>query len=195
MWKMWNRRIVASSNDGWSEGDEELRRITAHHEAGHAVATYVSGGTVHAISIAPDAEYLGQTLASPSSATGAAFAIHAGPWAEARSRWKLSSFDLDDPYQGKLFEDMVFHAWTLNAHGNGAPSDGDFWVMATDREEVEGVVVVDHEYRRHQWNRELENYWEATKEVATLLLRGDTIGQHEVSAIVERLNPGARRLI
>lgn len=171
--------------------EAELRRITAHHEAGHAVATYVGGGTVHSISIEPTAETLGQTVMSPRDGTGAAFAIHGGPFAEARSQWLLSTFDLSDHYHHELFERMVWKAWMLNLHGNGVPSDGDLMQMANQTEEADGLMVV-FNYRRDQWDILLETLWEAIQEVADLLLRGDTIAQTEVAEIVERRNPGAR---
>jgi hypothetical protein len=165
---------------------EELRRITAHHEAGHAVATYVRGGTVDSITIMPTATLLGETLTSPKSWTATAFAIHAGPWAEARVQWQLSTFDLDDNYHSRLFEDKLHQAWMLNLDG-----DGDLMKMATAQEELEGLQIV-HNYRTDQWNKELEAYSPAIQEVAALLLQGDTLAQAEVAEIIDRLDPGAR---
>jgi hypothetical protein len=147
---------------------------------------------IHSITIEPTAETLGATVLSPKDATCAAFAIHAGPWAEARAQWLLSTFDLGDHYQYGLFRSMLQDAWLLNLHGNGVPSDADFMVMATGQEEAEGLMVV-HDYRRDQWNEELENYWGSIQEVAAFLLRGDIIAQAEVAEVVERRNPGARK--
>lgn len=67
--------------------DIDQRVITAHHEAGHAVAAEMRGdGEVRALAIEPTDQYLGKTWfrAKPADL---AFVTFAGPWAEARCRW------------------------------------------------------------------------------------------------------------
>lgn len=96
----------------------EERLLTAHHEAGHAVAALMRGdGELRSITIEPTAAYLGHT-GYRGKPCDAAFVTYAGPWAEARAQWPLPTLEGEDD-DGLAFEDYVSGAFPLNADGDG----------------------------------------------------------------------------
>lgn len=73
--------------------DADGRRLTAHHEAGHAVAVAkCSGGRVDEIDITYNPDHRGRTL-HDHRPEDQAFIIYAGPWAHALVLWKYEAFD------------------------------------------------------------------------------------------------------
>lgn len=80
------------------DGDEEYegQRVTAHHEAGHAIAAMKTGGRVRQMNICDrnEDDKNGYTIASYPD-VDEAFYIYAGPWAEAKFSKPSETIDLD----------------------------------------------------------------------------------------------------
>ena len=97
--------------------------LTAHHEAGHAVAALMRGGEVVSVTIKPTARRGGGCEIRPGSADAAdfwAFNYYAGPWAEARAQWTQPTIDEDSfDDEGRCFADHVATAFV------GSPPDFD----------------------------------------------------------------------
>jgi hypothetical protein len=88
------------------------RYLTAHHEAGHAVAALLRGAELTSITIDPTPERAGYT-GFRGKRWDSQFFTYAGPWAEARSQWTEDSLDgVDD--DGCLFGDYVVYAFLVN---------------------------------------------------------------------------------
>jgi hypothetical protein len=91
--------------------------VTAHHEAGHAVAAMMrGGGEFVSVTIEPTADHLGFTRYR-GHAWDRAFVIYAGPWAEARVQWPVSDINSEDD-DGAIFDDYVIAALWRNADGD-----------------------------------------------------------------------------
>jgi hypothetical protein len=109
-----------------TDADEpDDRYLTAHHEAGHAVAALVCrGGKLISITIDPPPkhpEYAGDTNVKVERPPDLHFAVYAGPWAEARSQWtrdNLDSLDDEDDH-GRPFRCYVRKAFdVINRDGD-----------------------------------------------------------------------------
>jgi hypothetical protein len=93
---------------------ESQRYSTACHEAGHAVAAVMRGGTFSSISIDPTLAYDGGTHIQCDSRV-TEFVIYAGPWAEARAAWPTGlSLDAIDA-EGRTFAQYVDVAFLCSA--------------------------------------------------------------------------------
>lgn len=79
-------RDAASTHRAELATMDSQRYSTACHEAGHAVAAVMRGGTFFSISIDPTVTYDGTTHMQCASCD-TEFVIYAGPWAEARADW------------------------------------------------------------------------------------------------------------
>jgi len=79
------------------EDQEKNQRLTAYHEAGHAVAVAnCPQGRVDEIDVGYNelvGEWLGQTLHDHRD-EDQAFIIYAGPWAHARAEWPEETIDV-----------------------------------------------------------------------------------------------------
>jgi len=155
---------------------DELYSI-ACHEAGHAVAAYVRGGSVDSMTIKPDGDHLGLTVTTLENASDRSFAIYAGLWAETRLVWPLPT--LEGECYGRTFEDCIELARLTNPYG-----DGELYVQSLAFEEYEGGLFV-RDAREWTWNEELENYWPAIKAVADILLRDSTATHADIKSAVE----------
>lgn len=158
----------------------EVRTWAAHHEAGHAVATLLRGGALRSVTIDPTVEHWGLTDGTVPTLSGT-FAIHAGPWAEARFRWPLprQEDDLDD------FSDYVTRVWRENVAGDG---DSALFELAREQEEAQGIFY-SYSDREAQWDRELEQYWPVIEAVAALLLAETTVDGDAVVSLFEEFKP------
>jgi hypothetical protein len=94
--------------------------LTAHHEAGHAVAALAcKDGKLISITIDPPPEhpeYAGSTHVQVEDAWQLQFAVYAGPWTEARRKWprdSLGSLD-DQDERGRPFREYVRDAFDVN---------------------------------------------------------------------------------
>jgi hypothetical protein len=139
-----------------------LREVTAHHEAGHAVALLIrGGGRLDYIDIYETADYRGYTHWN-GKVFDIAFITYAGPWAEARAQWPLADLDgLDD--DGCTFDDHVTAAFLANI-------DGDFEAYETCLASDPTFLASFQSSREECWNNELERVWPVVREVARLLL-------------------------
>jgi hypothetical protein len=137
------------------------RELTAHHEAGHAVAVLMRGaGQLHYIDLNATDEYLGYTHYA-SKPCDSAFITYAGVWAEARAQWPLADLDAEDD-DGCTFNDYVLGAFLANIDGDAEPYRT---LMDAD------PLPVEFQRRREQcWDQELEREWTVIQTVAQLLL-------------------------
>lgn len=82
------------------------RRQTAVHEAAHAVALAMRGGTGLWITIYPIGQVLGRVTHDKLPTADNDFVAFAGPWASARYQWEWDQTHEDD---GASFEDYLAH--------------------------------------------------------------------------------------
>jgi hypothetical protein len=165
----------------------DSRYQTAHHEAGHAVATLLrGGGELLSITIAPAGDYLGHTESRTKAVAGTdrLFITFAGPWAEARAQWAMPSLDREDD-DGCTFDDHLCGAWMVNADG-----DSDAYEDMRGEEvrfaEYLGITPGELRDRRERgWGDELERAWPVIQQVAKLLLAGDTVTDAVVREFVD----------
>jgi hypothetical protein len=117
------------------------------------------------------------------------FVTFAGPWAEARARWPLSSLEGEDD-DGCTFDDYLAAAWLLAKDG-----DHDDYEDMRDGD-VHGIAFAEHlgitpgEVRWRQergWGDELERAWGVIQQVADLLLAGTTVTDAVVRELVEEM--------
>ncbi|UYP19779.1 hypothetical protein OED52_04265 [Rhodococcus sp. Z13] len=160
--------------------DEQLR-ITAIHEAGHAVATLMrGGGTLRSVTITPGDDHLGLTLHN-SKPLDLGFIAYAGIWAEARALW--GDRPLDDTDEDMLtFDDYVFDVSLTQ------PSDAAI-VQQTEKEhlalqDMAGIPAEQKTALSEIWDRELEQVWPVILEVARLLLDGELVTHDVVESLL-----------
>src|SRR5271155_3311720 len=161
---------------------EDQRAITAHHEAGHAVAAVMRGELI-STTIEPTDDYLGYTeFCVKAWGSDETFVTFAGPWAEARAQWPGG--DEDD--EGCTADDYIAGAFLANLDG-----DLDDYRGHLDRERaLYGVwfdwIVGKGVKREVGWSRELEGVWPAIKAVAGLLLDGEHVDHATVEGLLDR---------
>lgn len=144
--------------------------LTAHHEAGHAAASVMRGGSeLRSITIKPTQDWRGHTL-SRMKVFDAAFIIYGGPWAEARAQWPLDTLDGEDD-DGYTFDDHLVGAWLLNHDGDGRAYEQSL----RDEAAALGGFIPDRESREATWSMELERAWPAIQRMAQLLLDGKPV--------------------
>ncbi|MCV7176136.1 hypothetical protein [Mycolicibacterium sphagni] len=146
----------------------EERRLTAQHEAGHAVAALLrGGGDLVSVTIEPTAKYAGHT-GFRSKVFDSAFITYAGPWAEARCQWP-DGLDLEsEDDDGLTFDDYVMGAWLRN------PDDwADYEAACAADVTAFGYPADLLHFRETAWCRELEGGpWPVIQQIAELLMRG-----------------------
>jgi hypothetical protein len=158
----------------------QRRRIEiAHHEAGHAVAAVLCGGTVHHLKLAvdlsdaglldPDRELIGVTRLT-SASRDAPFVSFAGPWAQWRHGTETGSDDYDTDLSDWLHLDDEIT-------GRDDPH-GDYTAMDFDNLSDELIDV---------WTRELERLWPMIAAVAALALDGQPVNTAVIELLGERL--------
>lgn len=148
--------------------EQSARSVTAHHEAGHVVASVMRGGsTFRSVDLASADEGHGLTLYN-AKAADVPFMAYAGPWAEARHTWPADVPVDDEDHDGLALDDLV-HA--LRPHDD----------------HVEQLQLLGIDVRPYEvWHRELEAVWPAVQTVAARLLAGDVLTDADVREVVER---------
>lgn len=160
------------------------RNLTAHHEAGHAVASVMRGGSsFRSVDLSRADEGHGLTL-HRCKPTDGPFIAYAGPWAEARYLWPA-----DVPLDGEDDDGMTFGDYVAGIF-LGQPDDAA--ALAPDDERVlllraHGVEVDPYAV----WHMELERAWPAVQRVAARLLAGDVLTDADVRQTVARLEGDA----
>lgn len=164
--------------------DTSLRAITAHHEAGHAVASVMRGGSSFRsvdLSNADDGHGLTLHRCKP---TDGPFIAYAGPWAEARYLWPA-----DVPLDGEDEEGTTFDEHVTGVL-LGQPDDAA--ALAADDERVQQLRAFGVEVDPYAvWHMELERVWPAVQSVAAQLLSGDVLTDADVRQTVARLEDDA----
>lgn len=157
--------------------------VTAHHEAGHAVATVMRGGAeLVSVTIESAEDYLGRTT-QRIKPTDSAFVTYAGPWAEARYLWQT------EPTGEFDFEDYVGGALLSN------PDDAKQYqqAIAAERAMLESAInntgialaeLLDVAGREQLWGRELEDRWPEIQQVARMLLDGEGVDHETVDRLL-----------
>lgn len=141
--------------------------VTAYHEAGHAIAIRLRGGTVNSVTVEPGlTTYLmphkrqilwrnGVRVKEPQEPEPLieddGFIAYAGSWAETRCRWTLPTVDAKDEH-GHHFSEYVSAILEMNT------SDYKHYQQAT-----KAVGAEDG------WSAELERHWPAIQLVAKRL--------------------------
>lgn len=144
---------------------DSTREVTAHHEAGHAVAVLMrGGGRLHYIDMSETADYRGYTHFN-AEVFDIPFITYAGPFAEARAQWPHDDLDGEDEY-GRTFGECVAAAFRANA-------DGDFEAYPAALRADPTTLASFQSRREKSWNIELEREWHVIEVVARRLL---TIG-------------------
>lgn len=174
--------------------DEDThRKVTAHHEAGHAVAAVMRGGSsLRSITLEPDG--LGGLTLHRGFRWDLGFIAYAGQWAEAyyadcagilprgltaaeylksgldEAREWLEYAHPDETEEHDDWAHIVAHLDDMAAMMTAVP--------AHQRPTDDGVLSV--------WARELEAVWPAIQTVAARLLAGDVLEDSDVRGIVGR---------
>jgi hypothetical protein len=171
--------------------------LTAHHEAGHAVAALMrGGGEVVSITIVPTPEYFGFTHTRV-KIFDTAFLTYAGPLAEARSHWP-EGVPLDDEYGDDDDDDVTFGDYVTAAFIRNADGDLEKYVECWKTDPAlaaidsgllsapEGVSVPTQGSVEAGWDTELERYaWPAVRALAVRLLDVRTMTGEEVVGLVD----------
>lgn len=151
--------------------DPGERQLTAIHEAGHAVAAVLRGGTFDVISIEPTVTRDGFIRTREVAACDYPFVIFAGPWAEARVQWPARPLDgVDD--DGRTFGQYVEDALLSNASDLRVyepDTDIAFEHLCADMFD-DGPPPPVPGPRDPSWNDELETCWPTIQWAADMLM-------------------------
>jgi hypothetical protein len=152
------------------------REVVAFHEAGHAVASVMRGGTFCGITIHHDGDRDGSRNVK-AAAHHLAFVTYAGPWAEARATWTGPVAGKD----GSTFKDHVALAFERNAEGDLRQ----YRLLMADLRAAYGdlntLFTIESETA---WGCELEAKWRVIREVAELLIAQADVSTEVVSALL-----------
>lgn len=172
---------------------EERLHITAHHEAGHAVAALMrGGGECHRITIEPTETHWGMTRTTVKPfVDDAGFSTFAGPWADARVRWPAElPFDECDE-DGCTFADLITEVFVNDADGDLEQYEA---VWESDRVQIapregklalpEGFSPMTEEWYEAKWSDELEQVWPVIQALATRLMEVRTMTGDETTKLV-----------
>ena len=155
--------------------------LTAHHEAGHAVATVLRRGKITSININLDrtrGEH-GETWTSAMQ-HDQSFITYAGPWAEARSQWTGANLDdVDDG--GCTFSDRLATCFELNQYDLALYN---LCVEKYDRGWNPLLSQHDLAERAADWSRQFETLWPIMCQVAQLLLAEESVTTDIIAALI-----------
>jgi hypothetical protein len=156
---------------------EVSRAATGFHEAGHAVAAVMRGGSsLTSVSLDEHLHGAGMTW-SRALVFDQPFLIWAGPWAEARHAWGDRPLD-DEDEDGCILDDYVAGVFMSQ------PDDAEQYRLAlralSDLGVPDGLTAA----TERVWAREMEDVWTAVEAVAAALLRGKVIDDAAVRTAV-----------
>ena len=169
--------------------------VTAHHEAGHAVAAVMRGGSSLRSIDMENAHNGHATTWHRSKPVDAPFIAYAGPWAEARYQWPdaIPLDGLDD--EGLTFDDHVAGVMLQQSEDAAAvaPNDAQYRAFRQSVADMsanppphydELVRSVEGSGPYDVWQRELVRAWPAIQAVAARLVAGDDLEDDDVRQLV-----------
>lgn len=168
------------------------RTLTAYHEAGHAVAALMRGGSSLLSVTLSDTHGAGITW-HRSHVWDQAFIAYAGPWAESRHQWGDRPLDdLDD--DGFTFDDVVAGCLLVGGADDATAIDRGLSIEAIAAEmggSADDPGIADQlrptaAARESVWQIELHRVWTAICEVAARLVAGQTVTSAEVDSYLRR---------
>ena len=170
---------------------DPVRTLTAFHEAGHAVAALMRGGS-SLLSVSLSVAHGEGITWHRSHVWDQAFIAYAGPWAEARYEWGDRPLDdLDD--DGCTFDEVIAGCTLAGGAGDapiidqGLSPEGIAAELGADSgsadvaDQLREIAAA----RESTWRMELERVWPTVGTVAARLLAGETVTNAEVAALLE----------
>jgi hypothetical protein len=185
----------------------EKLRVSAHHEAGHAVAAVLVGGSVEHLRLTDDrdsSKWGNCRSTMPTTVAKRGFNTFAGPWADVRAQWPegapLDGVDAN----GRTFSQCVAQEFAEDLYGDGLLDEdpsldlpelhelgvepdlfGDdlesyLWIW-----EQSGGNAADRATVEAEWLGKLEVLWPIIQALATQLLAVRDMDGVDVHAIVE----------
>ena len=161
----------------------------AHHEAGHAVAAVVRGGTLHDVFLGKvdwstdddSADTPGGTM-HQTAWEAQPFVTFAGPWAEAI--WMLEhEDDVDD------IDEALGYAWDNNIDGDAAKYEDRVSILSGAAAQL-GFPTIGRAWE-WQWSNEFEPLWPVVCQVAALLIDGQPVTHTVVRSLLDNLTEEA----
>ena len=154
----------------------------AHHEAGHAVAVIVRGGTLIDVFLGTADWSTDDTSADTPGGTrhqtefpAEPFVTFAGPWAEAM--WTVEHYDHVD----ELWEALDF-AWQNNSDGDTVKYEARVSLLSAAAAQL-GFPIIGRDWEV-DWAAELEPLWPAVCQVAALLIDNQSVTHDVVQSLV-----------
>ena len=154
----------------------------AHHEAGHAVAVIVRGGTLKDVFLGTADWSTDDTSADTPGGTrhrtaweAQPFVTFAGPWAEAM--WTVEhDDDIDDLYEA------LDYAWQENSDGDTAKYGARVSLLSAAAAEL-GFATIGRDWEV-EWAAELEPLWHIVCQVAALLIDNQPVTHDVVQSLL-----------
>lgn len=174
-------RFAPSSTPPSTEHD--LLDVAAHHEAGHAMAAVMRGGSsLRGVTIDVDRPGHGLTL-HRTAPWDNGFVAYAGPWAEARYLWGSGPLDERDD-DGCTFSDCVVG---VLLHQPGDAAMWGAWLHEPAQENArQAMADVGMTFAPEEvWDRELELVWPEIQTLAQRIRAGEVVTDAEVRHLYE----------
>ncbi|HVG84264.1 MAG TPA: hypothetical protein VM820_07085 [Vicinamibacterales bacterium] len=163
--------------------EHDLLDVTAHHEAGHAMAAVMRGGSsLRGVTIDVDRPGHGLTLLR-TAPWDTGFMAYAGPWAEARFVWGNRPLDAHND-NDCTFSDCVVG---VLLHQSDDAAMWGAWHHEPAQESVRqamadlGMTFAPEEV----WDRELELVWPEIQTLAQRIRAGESVTDTEVRDLYE----------
>lgn len=154
----------------------------AHHEAGHAVAVIVRGGTLKDVWLGTADWSTDDTSADTPGGTrhqtaweAQPFVTFAGPWAEAM--WKVEH----DDYIDDLWEALEY-AWQDNSDGDSDKYEDRVGLLSAAAAQY-GFGTIGRQWEV-EWADELEPLWHIVCQVAALLIDNQPVTHDVVQSLL-----------
>ena len=158
----------------------EHLEIVAHHEAGHAVAAVMRGGSLLlSVELSPGGPERDGITWARAKQFDSAFMSWSGPWAEARYQWGERALDAEDE-DGATFSDYVAGVFLAGGRDDAGA------IRQSRRAEPYQVPAELIAASERVWSMELERAWPAVQEVARLLIAGSTVTDVEVRRLTDQ---------